>query len=66
MGLEVGWYLRFAKADRVEAKLSPTGIESVKHAMHMHNDWELETETKDGYVMARITRKKPLFDKKDT
>lgn len=66
MGLEIGWYLRFAKADVVEAELSPTGVESVRHAMHIHTDWELETTEHDGYTLARMTRKKPLFDKKET
>ena len=66
MGLEVGWYLRFAKSDTVIALVSRQGADSVRHAMHMHNDWTLVTEDKEDHILAHITRNKPLFDKDES
>ncbi len=61
--MEVGWYLRFAKADRVEAQVSLKGVDQVRHAMHIHTDWELEVEELDDHAVTRFKRKQPRFDK---
>jgi len=61
--MEVGWYLRFAKADRVEALVSLTAADQVRHAMYIHTDWNLEIDEFEDHAKARMTRKKPLFDK---
>jgi len=63
--MEVGWYLRFAKADRVEALVSLKGVAQVRHAMYIHTDWSLEVEEYDDHALTSFTRKKPLFDTKE-
>ena len=63
MGLEVGWYLRFAKADRVKALISLAGADQVRHAMYIHTDWDLEIEELEEHAVAHMTRKKPRYDK---
>jgi len=65
VGLEVGWYLRLAKADRIEALVSPSGADQVRNAMYIHTDWVLETEEVGDHVRALMTRKKPRYDKEE-
>ncbi len=61
--MEVGWYLRFAKTDKVEAQVSLKGVDQVRHAMYIHTDWNLEVEEFEDHAVTRFTRKKPRFDK---
>lgn len=63
MGLEVGWYLRFAKADNIEALISLAGADQVRNAMYIHTDWDLEIDLLPDHAKARMTRKKPRYDK---
>ena len=63
MGLEVGWYLRLAKTDRIEALVSAKGAEQVRHEAHIFKDWDFALEDADDHVRAVMTRRKPLFDK---
>ncbi|MBG0791077.1 MAG: hypothetical protein H0S80_11330 [Desulfovibrionaceae bacterium] len=63
MGLEVGWYLRFAKTDRIEALVSAKGAEQVRHEGHIFTDWSFAFEEVGDHVRAVMTRNKPLFDK---
>nr|WP_321513711.1 hypothetical protein [uncultured Pseudodesulfovibrio sp.] len=65
MGLEIGWYLRFAKADAIEAWVSLKGAAQVRHEEHIFPDWNFTFEEHEDHVVARMTRKKPLFDKED-
>lgn len=61
MGLEVGWYLRLGKTDKVEALVSRQGADQVRHQEHISTDWAFAFEDKDDHVLAVMTRKKPLF-----
>lgn len=63
MGLEVGWYLRLAKTDRIEALVSAKGADQVRHEGHIFPDWEFTLEDMDDHVKAVMIRKKPLFEK---
>ena len=63
MGLEVGWYLRFAKADRITALVSTKGAAQVRHEEHIFPDWAFEIEDMGDHARAVMTRRKPLFDK---
>ncbi|QJB57001.1 hypothetical protein [Pseudodesulfovibrio sp. zrk46] len=63
MGLEVGWYLRFAKSDTIEALVSTKAADQVRHEEHIFPDWNFEFEDREDHVAARMTRKKPLYDK---
>jgi len=63
VGLEVGWYLRLAKTDRIEALVSPKGEPQVRHESHIFPDWTFTFESIDDYVLAVMTRNTPLFDK---
>ena len=65
MGLEVGWYLRFAKTDRIEALVSVKGSAQVRHEEHIFPDWAFAFEELDGHVRAVMTRRKPLYDKEN-
>lgn len=64
--MEIGWYLRFAKADVIEAKVSLKGAAQVRHDENIFPDWEFAFEEHENHVVARLTRKKPLFDKEDS
>lgn len=61
--MEVGWYLRFAKTDRIEALVSIKGADQVRHEGHIFPDWSFDFEEHDDHVKAVMTRVKPLFDK---
>jgi len=63
VGLEVGWYLRFAKTDRIEALVSLKGAEQVRHEDHVFSDWHFEFEEFEDHVRAIMTRIKPVYDK---
>lgn len=63
MGLEVGWYLRFAKTDRIEALVSIKGADQVRHEGHIFLDWNFDFEDRGDHVKAIMTRMKPLYDK---
>ncbi|MEZ7197961.1 hypothetical protein [Pseudodesulfovibrio karagichevae] len=63
MGLEVGWYLRFAKTDRVEALVSLKGAAQVRHQEHIFPDWAFEFKEFEDHVRAVMTRKQPVYDK---
>ncbi|WP_285907167.1 hypothetical protein [Pseudodesulfovibrio pelocollis] len=65
MGLEVGWYLRFARTDRVEALVAPKGVAQVRHEMHSHPDWTLEIEERGDHALTRMTRVKPVYSGQD-
>jgi hypothetical protein len=60
--MEVGWYLRFARTDRVEALVAPKGVAQVRHEMHCHPDWSLEVDDREDHAMTVMTRIKPLYE----
>nr|WP_286182133.1 hypothetical protein [Desulfovibrio sp. Huiquan2017] len=61
--MEVGWYLRFARADRIEALISLKGIPQVRHEAHIFPDWEFAIEEFEDHARAIMTRKQPIYDK---
>ena len=61
--MEVGWYLRFAKSDTIEALVSIKAADQVRHEKHIFPDWSFEFEEQDDHVLVRMTRKKPLYNK---
>jgi len=63
--MEVGWYLRFAKTDRVEAQIALKAVDQVLHARHIHSDWCFDIKDYVDHALAVMTRIKPLFDKDD-
>lgn len=63
--MEVSWYLRLGKTDRVEAQVSFQGAKQVEHEKYIATDWNFEFEEQDGHVLAIMTRKKPLFEDKE-
>jgi hypothetical protein len=63
VGLEVGWYLRFARTDRVEALVSLKGAAQVRHQAHIFPDWDFALEELDDHARAVMTRKQPVYDK---
>ncbi|AMK10822.1 hypothetical protein [Pseudodesulfovibrio indicus] len=63
MGLEVGWYLRFAKADRIEALVSLKGAPQVRHEAHIFPDWDFEITEFEDHARAVMTRREPLWNK---
>lgn len=60
--MEVGWYLRLGKTDRVEALVSAQGADQVRHQRHISTDWDFRFEECGDHVRAIMTRKKPLFN----
>ena len=66
MGLEVGWYLRFARTDRIEALVSLKGAAQVRHEEHIFPDWAFDFEEFEDHVRAVMTRRKPVYDKEAT
>jgi hypothetical protein len=63
VGLEVGWYLRFARTDRVEALVSLKGAPQVRHQEHIFPDWSFEIKELEDHALAVMTRKQPVYDK---
>jgi len=63
VGLEVGWYLRFARTDRVEALVSAKGAAQVRHEEHVFPDWAFVIEDLGDHARAVMTRRKPVYDK---
>jgi hypothetical protein len=61
--MEVGWYLRFAKTDRVEALVSLKGEPQVRHEQYVFPDWAFAFEDREDHVLCVMTRKKPVYDK---
>ncbi|OIQ49082.1 hypothetical protein BerOc1_01002 [Pseudodesulfovibrio hydrargyri] len=63
MGLEVGWYLRFALTDRVEAQVALKAAPQVRHQAHVFPDWAFEIEEFEDHALAVMTRRQPVYDK---
>lgn len=61
MGLEVGWYLRLGKSDRIEATVSLKGADQVRHQEYIFPDWDFEFRERDDHVVVVMRRKRPLF-----
>ncbi|CCH48535.1 hypothetical protein [Pseudodesulfovibrio piezophilus] len=64
--MEVGWYLRFSKTDRVEAMVTAKTAPQVRHEAHIFRDWIFEFQDKEDHVLARMTRRKPLYKDEDS
>ena len=62
----MGWHLRFAKTDRVEALVSLTTVEQVRQQTYVYRDWAFDFEDKDDYIVAHMTRMKPLYDTEES
>ena len=63
--MEVGWYLRLGKSDRIEAQVSIQGAEQVQHQAYIFRDWDFNFHDRGDHVLAIMTRKKPLFADKE-
>lgn len=59
--MEVGWYLRFARSDRIEAAIATKAVDQVRHEGYIFTDWGFDFEDKGDHVLAIMTRKKPLY-----
>jgi len=59
--MEVGWYLRLGRSDRIEAQISTSGTDQIRHQAHIFPDWDFEFQDKGDHVLAIMNRKKPLF-----
>jgi len=59
--MEVGWYLRLGKSDRIEATVSLKGADQVRHQKHIFPDWDFEFHEHEDHVLAIMNRKKPIF-----
>jgi len=61
--MEVGWYLRFARSDRVEALVTAKTAPQVQHQEHIFPDWAFAYREDGDDTLAIITRRKPVYDK---
>lgn len=59
--MEVGWYLRFARTDRIEALVSIKGAVQVRHQKKIFPDWEFLIEELDDHARVVMNRKKPRY-----
>jgi len=59
--MEVGWYLRFGKSDRIEAQVAVKAAPQVQHQEHIFPDWRFSYEEHKDYVLAIIERKEPVY-----
>lgn len=62
----MGWHLRFARTDRVEAMVSLKAGDQVRHQAHIFPDWTFDFEEGDDHVLAVMTRVKPLYATKES
>ncbi len=61
--MEVGWYLRFARTDRIVALVSARAADQVRHEAHVFPDWEFAVEDRGDHARAVMTRREPVYDK---
>lgn len=64
--MEVSWYLRFARTDKVEIAASRDSEGSVHHAMTMHPDWTIASEDREDHLLFTFERREPVYSKKET
>ena len=65
MGLEVGWYLRLGRSDRIEALVSLKGEAQVLNESYVFPDWTFTFENRGDHVLAVMTRNQPVYDRED-
>jgi hypothetical protein len=56
VGLEISWYLRFARSDSLDVLLKKEAVGQAEGALHIEPGWCMHTEERDGHVLARFTR----------
>ena len=66
MGLEVSWYLRFARTDVVEVLVSKDSAPQLDHVLIMEPQWKGESREQDGALLFTYTRKKPSDETENT
>lgn len=54
MGLEVGWHLRFSRADVVEARIDRTGLAQLEDTRAMHPDWDMRVQDAGDHLLVRF------------
>lgn len=57
MGLEIGWHLRFAKQDRLEARFDRKALPQVDDHLFIVGGWNMDIEHQGDAVRAVFTRK---------
>ena len=58
MGLDVGWHLRFARAQSLEAVFDPGVLPQVEDHLYIVGGWDMTVEERDGALLARFTRRR--------
>ena len=54
--MEIGWYLRFARQDRIEALVDESALAQIRNHYSPDMGWTLETEVQEEGVVARFDR----------
>ncbi len=57
MGLDVGWHLRYARADSLEALFDPGALPQVEDNLYIVGGWDMTLTEHDGALLARFTRR---------
>lgn len=57
MGLEVGWYLRFPRGDRIEALVDASTVAQLEHQLYTVSGWEMTVEELGEHARAVFTKK---------
>lgn len=65
MGLEVGWYLRFARTEIITALVDKGTEDQLRHQLEILPEWDLELFEEEDHVRAVFHSKIPRSKSKD-
>ncbi|WP_319780832.1 hypothetical protein [Maridesulfovibrio sp.] len=65
MGLEVGWYLRFARTEKITALVDKGTEDQLRHQLEILPEWDLEIFEEEDHVRAVFHCKVPRGKKSD-
>lgn len=61
--MEIGWYLRFAKSDRIELTADPGAVPQIFYVLDIHPEWDVDIENVEDHVVAHYRRKEPVWSR---
>jgi len=56
VALEVGWYLRFARSDKIEALVQDRAVDQIRAHLAPDMGWDMAVEQRQGHSLVHLTR----------
>lgn len=54
--MEVGWYLRFNVAGKLDVLADQGALPQLEHQLHILPEWTMQVQHEDTYIRASFTR----------